>query len=162
MKTPVSFSEAKRFSWKTGRVYAFESLNSIWVLGQVVGPIEIAFFDAFAQKCDFKVTDWYKSSLLFHVTPTRQFLKHTKFRVAELQPKDFTISNTWIDIDRFTECRRVVLWAGTESERRLNVEYGGSLIKAAKSEKSLRRGSGSMIARQLTEMRLPDWESVHT
>lgn len=125
----VKTTKLSRVAWKKGRVLAFHTLNDVYVLGQLVGPSSVAFFDAFALNCKFTADNWESAELLHVIGITDQFMRRTEIRKTELEPKaGVTRPTTFIGQALNPDVRRVVLWEGTPDERRLKVEYGGALM----------------------------------
>jgi len=126
----IKSTRLKRVVMRKGTVLGIETLHDVWVLAQVVGRTEIAFFDAFAKRCSFKQEDWDSAELLFVNSVTQQFLRNSKVHKMDLSPKEnIAVPDEWINRSLFGKFSRVVLWEGTSHERRLLVKYGGSLVR---------------------------------
>lgn len=125
---PIQTKQLSRVRWTPGKVFAIETLNDVWILAQVVDEVHIAFFNSFATGRNFYDNDWDSAELLFVKGATNQFMRDSNVYSTDLKPKRVSVPSAWINIKIFPQYKKFVLWGGTPNERRLKVEYCGSLV----------------------------------
>jgi len=154
----IETTPLKRFAWKPDQVLAFRTMHNIWVLGQTVDIFAVAFFNVFAKGRKFTAESWEKSSLLHVTAVTNQFMKGSAIHKIGLKPKrGISYPTKWINSELFPQYRKVVLWKGTRHERRLRVQYSGTLVSDGEDDADFWPTKDDILIKQI---RLSDGKTI--
>jgi hypothetical protein len=118
----------RKVTWTPGKVLAIETKDDIWILAQIVDDAHIAFFDTFAKARRFRPCDWAGANLLCVKKGSTLFLRNSNCFEITLKSKAIQIPKAWINTKMHPRYKKIVLWEGTKDERRLKIEYSGSLV----------------------------------